>query len=349
MVISKIQKELKHRELDAVLVSSYENRRYSCGFTGSDGFALITLDNAYLYVDGRYKTQAGLETKGIEIIEYKSKSYEILQKHYLENLAIEDKKLSYFDYKRLKEALPNAQIHSGSDIFENLRIIKNADEIENIKKAAEIADLAFGHILDFIEVGMTEKEIALELEHFMLQNGAQGVSFSTIVACSERSALPHAQPTDTKVQRGDMLLMDFGCRYNGYCSDITRTVAVGSATEKQIRIYDIVLSAQKSALEKIKGGASTLEVDGAARELIKDAGFGDKFIHSLGHGVGLDIHELPTVSSLKEKILKPGFCITVEPGIYLEGEFGVRIEDLVVVTEDGYINLVSSPKELIVI
>ena len=349
MVVSKVQEELKQRGLDAILVSSYENRRYSCGFTGSDGFALIMQDEAYLYVDGRYTSQAHLETKGLKIIEYKSKSYELLQKHGLYNLAIEDKKLSFYDYKLLKEALPNTQIHSGSDIFEKLRIVKSADEIENIKKAAQITDLAFSHILDFIEIGMTEKEIALELEHFMRQNGADDIAFSTIAACSERSALPHAKPTDRKVKHGDIVLMDFGCRYNGYCSDMTRTVAVGGATEKQIQVYNIVLSAQKAALEKIRGGASSLEVDGAARDVIKDAGFGDKFVHSLGHGVGLDIHEMPAVSSLKERTLQPGCCITVEPGIYLEGEFGVRIEDLVVVTEDGYINLVSSPKEFFVI
>lgn len=349
MIISKIQEELKRREIDGVLVSTYENRRYTCGFTGSDGFLIITQDKAVLYVDGRYTTQAHLETKNLEIIEYKSKAYELLQKYHLGRLAIEDKKLSFSDYKLLKGALPDVQIDIGSDIFEKFRIIKNATEVENIRKAAEIADMAFSHILDFIEVGMTEKEVALELEYFMRQNGAEGTSFDTIVACSERSALPHAQPTDRKIQYGDMVLMDFGCKYNGYCSDMTRTVAVGAATQEQLKVYNVVLSAQNAALDKIKAGASSSEVDKAARSIIENAGYGDKFTHSLGHGVGLNVHELPTLSPLKDKILKVGNCVTVEPGVYLEGKFGIRIEDLVVVTEDCYINMVNSPKELMIL
>ena len=349
MIITKIQKELKNKELDGMLISSAENRRYVCGFTGSAGLLLITCDDAVLFVDGRYTTQARLETKNLRVEEYKSAPYKLLNEYCLHRLAIEDKSLPFAEYKKLKEEMSTAELACGSEIMERLRIVKTADEIECIRKAAEISDSAFSYILDFVEPGLTEQEIALELELFMRHNGAEGVAFDTIAASGEYSALPHARTTNRVVKHGDMLLLDFGCKYNGYCSDMTRTVAVGGASAENIKVYNAVLAAQTAAIEVVKSGVVCAAVDKTARDVITSLGYAGAFNHSLGHGVGMEVHELPLLSPKSDKKLAAGNCITVEPGIYLPGKFGVRIEDLVVVTEDGCVNLTNSTKEFLVI
>ena len=209
--------------------------------------------------------------------------------------------------------------------------------------------MAFEHILPFIKPGITEREIALELEFFMKKQGASALSFDTIVAVGERSALPHANLTDKKVEDGKVVLLDYGCVYEGYCSDMTRTVAVGYADDKTKNIYNIVLNAQLKAIENIKAGVSGVAVDKIARDIIADGGYGDNFNHALGHGLGLKVHEQPTLSPRSEDILKTGNVVSVEPGIYVEGFCGVRIEDIVIVREDGCENLTLSPKDLIIL
>lgn len=236
------------------------------------------------------------------------------------------------------------------DRINELRIVKSSKELDCLARAEQIGDMAFEHIVEFIKPGKTEMEVALELEYFMRSHGASGLSFDTIVASGPNSSLPHAVPTDRVLQEGDFVTMDFGCIYKGYCSDMTRTIFIGDKpSDKQKLIYDTVLKAQLAALEAIKPGEKCSDIDAIARNIIRDAGYGDYFGHGLGHGVGLFIHEEPRFSPKCDAILQPGIVITVEPGIYLPGEFGVRIEDMIQITEDGYRNLASSPKELICI
>ena len=234
-------------------------------------------------------------------------------------------------------------------MIEKLRMIKTDDEIRTIRRAAEIADEAFSHILTFIKPGVTELEVSNELEFFMRRLGASESSFDTIVASGKRSALPHGVATGKTIENGDMVTLDFGALYDGYVSDITRTVAVGEPTEELKKIYHIVLEAQMRACSALKPGMTGKEADAVARDYIKDHGYGEAFGHSTGHGIGLEVHEGPGLSFRSDTVLKPGMVVTVEPGIYVPGLGGVRIEDDVLITEDGCELLTSSPKELIIL
>lgn len=347
MRAEKIRDFLKENGADAFLISSFENRRYISGFTGSEGFLLISQREAVLFVDGRYTLQAAIEAKGFEIVHFKASPYTALADYRFNNVYIEDEKVTVSRYNKLQEAFGGAQLLNGTAVLENMRMIKTQEEIASIKKAAAIADKAFLHILKYIKPGISEKDIAIELDFFMRKNGAKATAFNTIAAAAERSALPHAQPTDNIVNPGDFVLMDFGCVVDDYCSDITRTVAVGGASGEMRRVYETVLKAQAEGLNSIKGGESCAGADSAARRIIEDAGFGENFSHSLGHGVGLNVHEKPVLSPSAAGLLQPGNVVTVEPGIYIEGKFGVRIEDLVVVTQQGCVNLTGSAKELL--
>ncbi len=242
-----------------------------------------------------------------------------------------------------------AVIVTADGIIEGCRIIKEEYELERIKKAASIADAAFEYILGEIRPGITEKEIAWLLEKKMRESGASGLSFETICAAGVHSSMPHAHPTDSAIENGDFVTMDFGCIYDGYCSDMTRTVAVGSVTDEQRKIYDIVLRAQKATCEMIRPGITGREADACARDIITEAGYGKFFGHGLGHGVGLEIHEAPTANPSGNEIFEKNMLITIEPGIYLPEKFGVRIEDLSIVSESAIINLVASKKELIIL
>ena len=266
-------------------------------------------------------------------------------------VGFENEDISYKQFKTFLDVLDDRiGLMPIGDKINELRIIKSKEEIEKITMAEHIGDMAFSYVKDLIKPGMTEVEVALLLENYMRSHGVSGLSFDTIAASGRNSSLPHAVPTDKKLEEGDFLTMDFGCIYKGYCSDMTRTVFIGKEpSDKQKQVYEIVLKAQLAALDMIKPGVSCYEVDKCARDIIRDAGYGDYFGHGLGHSVGLFIHEEPRFSPKCKDILESGMVITVEPGIYLPGEFGVRIEDLVVVTEDGYRNLAESPKELICI
>ena len=234
-------------------------------------------------------------------------------------------------------------------MLEEIRAVKDDTELSAIAMAEKIGDRAFSYILGEIKPGVSEKEIALKLELKMRELGASGLSFDTIVVSGERTSMPHGEPSDKLIENGDFVTMDFGCIFNGYCSDMTRTVAVGSVTDEQRDIYNVVLRAQKTTCDAIKAGMKGSEVDAVARKIISDAGYGECFGHGLGHGVGLEIHEAPTANTRSEEILKPKMLVTIEPGIYIPKKFGVRIEDLSIVTENGIINLTGSEKELIIL
>ena len=340
---------LKKKNLEAIIITSPENLYYFSGFTGGEGLLVFTPEKKYIIVDGRYTIQAKEQTKDFEVIEYKISPYKIIADMRFDKIGFEDKTISYNSFKMMSRAMPAVTTIGVSDELNEFRKVKNEEECKNIRRAEQIGDMAFEHILPFIKPGITEREIALELEYFMKKQGASALSFDTIIAVGERSALPHANLTDTKVEDGKIVLMDFGCVYNGYCSDMTRTVAVGYADDKTKNIYDTVLNAQLAALSAIKAGMYNKEVDKIARDIIADAGYGDKFNHSLGHGVGLEIHEQPNLSPRSEDILKKGNVVTVEPGIYVEGFCGIRIEDLVLVTEDGCENFTHSSKDFIIL
>lgn len=347
--ISKLRKSLQEMNLDGALIYKPENRRYMSDFTGTAGFVFVTINSAYFITDFRYVAQASTQCQGYDIIQHTSENtlYHILQAIGAKHIGFEEDFVTYQGYSELMEKLPDFELRPLEGTLEKLRIIKDDDEIANIEKAAAIADEAFSYICDFIKPNLTEREIALELENFMKKRGASGTSFESIVASGKRSALPHGVASEKNIQKGDFITMDFGCIYNGYCSDMTRTIVLGKAEPKQKEIYGIVLEAQLEALSFIKPGVAGLEVDKIARDIITQKGYGDYFGHGLGHGVGLEIHESPRLSPTGKEVLKPGMIVTDEPGIYLPDFGGVRIEDLILVTETGARVLSKSPKELI--
>jgi len=349
--IIKLRKLIREKEIDAVFAYSAANNRYLSGFTGSTGYTIVGSDNADFITDFRYMEQAHEQCKGYNIVIQKGNIFDEVNKIITDNkikrLGIEEDFMTVEMFEELKSKLPGIELLPAKGIFNKLRIVKDNSEIENIRKAAEIADKAFAHILGYIKPGIAELEVALELEYFMKKQGASGLSFETIVASGVRSSMPHGEASEKIIQNGEFLTLDFGCVYNGYCSDMTRTVFIGKAGEKHRKIYNIVLEAQTEALKGIKPGVTGKSVDKIARDIITREGYGEYFGHGLGHGVGLLVHEGPRLSIMGEDILEPGMIVTDEPGIYIPDFGGVRIEDLVLVTEEGAEILSHSPKELI--
>lgn len=337
--------------LEAFIAASPENRRYISGFTGTSAMCVILLDKAYLLTDFRYIEQATVQAPEFEVIDAGSDFFQLVKElaGQLKRIAFEEDYITYVDYLKLKDAVPEAELVPQAKLLTGLRAIKEPEELEKIRQAVKIADDAFTHILRFIELGLKEEEIALELEFYMRRMGASGGSFDFIVASGWRSSMPHGVASSKTIQKGELITMDFGAVYQGYCSDITRTVALGEADEKQREIYDIVLKAQEAAIAAVKPGLKGKEVDAVARKIIEDAGYGKYFGHGLGHAVGLAIHEGPRFSVREEQVIEPGMVMTVEPGIYLPEWGGVRIEDMVIVTENGCEVLTQAPKQFIII
>ncbi len=340
---------------DAALILSEVNRFYFSGFPASDGALLIRKNGALFFTDSRY-TEAAEQKLGAAFVRNSETLFETLQAIFAEEgvktVAVENDRLTLAEFDRLKKRLPDVSFDASARLagdIDALRAVKSAEEIGKITEAQRIAERAFDHILGFIRPGLTEKEIALELEYFMLRNGADGLSFETIAVSGKNTSLPHGVPSDKKVEPGDFITMDYGALKDGYHSDMTRTVALGHVSEEQKRVYDTVLRAQLASLEKMCAGVSCFDADKAARDVISDAGYGDYFGHGTGHGVGVEIHEFPRVSPLSKDMLKAGNVVTAEPGIYLPGRFGVRIEDMALITETGCVNLTRCPKELIVL
>ena len=321
----------------------------------SAGMLLIFKECAYLIIDFRYIEKARNTVKNCTVMEQENLTEQInslMKKHNAKSLAVESMDMTLSRMSFLEKKFPDIEFIKSDELSNNIydmRTIKSTEEIEKIHKAQKIAEKAFDEILGFIRPGVTEREIALKLDNCMLENGAEGLSFETIALAGANTSMPHGVPGNYKVKNGDFVLMDFGAVYDGYHSDMTRTVCVGQSSEKMGKIYDIVLKALLEALKKVKSGITGSELDGYARDIIDESGYGDFFGHSLGHGVGMEIHEFPTASSKSETILKENMVVTVEPGIYLPGDFGVRIEDFVVVTENSHQNLTNCPKKLIIL
>ncbi len=352
-VLEKVQTILQEKDLDAVLVSDGFNMRNISGFTGATGYLLITGNSRNLFTDSRYTVAAKMQAPEFTVTEISvGKGYiacinEVLKAEKVKKLGFEANEFRYSTFLTFKEKLEVKELVPLTDELARLRRVKTADEIDCLRKAEHIGDIAFKEILSHIKPGVTELEIAAKLEYIMKCNGAEKLSFETIVASGLNSAKPHAEPGEKKIEAGDFVTMDFGCMYHGYCSDMTRTVVVGKADRKQREIYDVVLKAQTAVLDALKPGMKGKEYDKIARDIIAEAGYGDCFGHGLGHSVGLEIHENPRFSVTEEDIIEAGNVITVEPGIYIPDFGGVRIEDMVVLTEDGCENFTHSRKELI--
>lgn len=351
--LESLRKELSKRELDAILVTSATNRRYLTGFTGSAGNVLVTQDRAFLISDFRYTEQAATEAPLYEIILHKGiireKIAELLIENTIATIGFEEEYVTYQEYCGYLDAFAGAKLVATNSIVESLRIIKDENELATIKKAIEIAEIAFTQLLPEIKPGVSERELAVNLEFYMRQLGAEGASFPIICASGARSALPHGSPTDKLIEHGDFVTIDFGASYDGYISDITRTVAIGEVNRQQREIYKIVLEAQLNALENVKPGMTGIEADLFTRDVITSYGYGENYGHGTGHGIGMDVHEAPSVSPRGQEVLKPGMLITIEPGIYLPGVGGVRIEDDVLVTANGLEVLTKLRKELVIL
>lgn len=343
---------MKKEVIDGYLVTSSANLRYLTNFTGTAGMAFITLDQAFFITDFRYTEQASEQVQGMTILQHQGdivgEIIKLMDKESVNVLGFEDAFMTYAEYSIFEEVI-DAELAPASGLIEKLREQKDEGEIAIIQKACAIADEGFEHVLKMIRPGMTEIEVANQLDFFMRSLGATGTSFDTIVASGARSALPHGVASEKMIEQGDLITLDFGCVYQGYVSDITRTFAIGDPGQQLKDIYQIVLAAQQKVLEVAQAGVTGTQLDAVARDLITEAGYGEAFGHSTGHGIGLEIHEGPNVSRSNEVRLMTGNVITDEPGIYLAGLGGVRIEDDLVILAEGNRVLTHSPKELIIL
>ena len=338
---------------ECALVLSDVSRSYLTSFSSSDGALLATKDNAFLFLDSRYLEMAKIAKESgkisarIEIrpFPYSAFLQEMIAEKKVSTILFEDRELTFYQVEELKKRFPGADFSLLGDRIEKMRMVKSKEEIAKLRASQRLAEEAFSYILSRISPGRFEREIAAELEFYLKKNGATAPSFDTICVSGQRSALPHGRP-EGRIENNAFLTLDFGAVLDGYASDMTRTVCVGKATEEMKLVYDTVLLAQREGISAVKAGVLGKDVDFAARDVIEKAGFGQYFGHATGHGIGLVVHEAPSFSPRSEEVIPTGAVLSVEPGIYLPGKFGVRIEDLVVVTEDGCENLNESPKNL---
>lgn len=354
--LKKLQSAMKAANTEAIVVSSELNQRYLSGLNYTDGFVVVLPETAFLLADFRYieDARAQVDASEFEILmpdrSMLPSVASILKDHGVKVALFEEATLSYAWLERFKKAFEGVEMQSGaSAMIDALRLYKDASEIEKMTRAQAITDAAFSHILNFITPDRTEVEVALELEFFMRAHGSEGTAFDTIAVSGSNSSRPHGTPRPVKLEKG-FFTMDFGARVDGYCSDMTRTVVIGKADEDMKHLYNTVLQAQTSAIDALRAGMKCFDADKIARDIIENAGYKGCFGHSLGHGVGLFIHETPRLSpaSAETELLLPGHVVTVEPGIYVEGKYGCRIEDMVTVLEDGQIyDFTQSPKQLI--
>ncbi|MEK4229911.1 M24 family metallopeptidase [Solibacillus sp. FSL H8-0538] len=348
--LAKLRQALLDNNVDALLITNEYNRRYMTGFTGTAGVAIVSQQDAVFITDFRYTEQAAAQIQDFRIVTHTGLiSAEVGKQVALmgvKTLGFEKDAMSYGLYELYKSAV-NVDFAPLSGLIEKIRLIKSEQEINIIKVACEIADNAFTHILSFIEPGKTELEVSNELEFFMRKQGATSSSFDIIVASGVRSALPHGVATNKVIEQGDFVTLDFGAYYNGYISDITRTIAIGQPSEKLVEMYNVVLESQLLALEKVGPGMTGIEADAVARNYLTSKGYGEAFGHSTGHGIGLEVHEGPGLSFRSDTVLEPNMVVTIEPGVYLPGIGGVRIEDDIVITETGNELLTHSTKQLL--
>ncbi len=351
--LENLRKKLEDKHIDGMLILKRENYIYLSGFTGSSAVLIITQNSAFLITDFRYTEQAAIEAPEFEIIQYDKSLMEtlneIIKGEGIKRLGFEESYMTYEKYLEYSSKLNGVELVKTNSVVENLRMIKDEEEINIIKKAVDIADKTFSHILGFIKPGVAELDLSAEMEHHMRRLGAKGVSFETIIASGKRSSLPHGVASEKKLEIGDTITFDFGAVYNNYCSDMTRTVFLGKPEEEITKIYNIVLDSQLKAIEGAKSGLKGMEIDKIARDHIASSGYGDCFGHGLGHGVGLEIHEEPRLSRNVETKMENGMVVTVEPGIYIKGLKGVRIEDIIVISDNTPIILTSATKDIIII
>ena len=350
----KIAAALPAVGLDGVLLTGEHNRFYASGFasTGADGVALVTQKGNFYFTDSRYieAVENVVENAAIGMVR-RGKGYvacinEAIELTGIKRVGFEDETMTVAGHRLYSETL-RAELLPASSFMQNLRARKDARELECLEQAQRIAEKALAQILTELRPGITEKEVAARLQYLMLHFGAEKMSFDPIVAGGPNGSMPHAVPTDRELRSGEFVTMDFGCVYRGYCSDMTRTVAIGQPTEEMKKVYDTVLSAQLAGLAAARAGATGAEIDGAARRVIEEAGYGEYFCHSFGHGVGVEIHESPSAAPGNDQSLPAGSVISAEPGIYLPGRFGVRIEDVVVLEEGGCRNITRACKQLL--
>ena len=349
--VRRIREQLSAHGADVFLCTNPVNRRYLTGFTGSAGTAWISADRQIIMTDFRYIEQVKAESPDWELVRIENLNETLktlIDENDIGKIAFEADNVTVQRLEQWKEKL-EVEFIPVSGWVEELRSIKTEQEIENIRQAAKIGDQAFAELLPKIRSGVSEIEIALELEFLMRRAGASGMSFSPIIASGPQSALPHARPSERILMYGDFVVFDFGCIVNGYCSDMTRTIVIGEPEAQHLLIYDLVLEAQLESLAADAPGRMGSEIDAIARDINTDAGYGEYFGHGLGHSLGLEIHESPRLSKADHTVLQPGMVVTVEPGVYLPGFGGVRIEDLVVVREDGHEVLTSTFKELYIV
>lgn len=354
-MVEQLKSFLKKGE--AALIMSEENISYFTSFHSSNGYLIVTNEKSYFLTDSRYIEAAQNKIKTVDEINLlksmKDDLYNLIDKLGVKKIHIESDRTTVKRLYDLKNSTLMRQriISNGKldQVIDEIRIKKHECEINKIIKAQRIAEKAFDYILSFISTEKTEKEVALELDYFMLKNGADALSFETIAVSGKNSSMPHGVPSDKKIENGDFITMDFGAVVDFYHSDMTRTVAVGEVSSKQIEVYETVLDAQLKAIDAIKSGAICKDVDKIARDIIASKGYGSYFGHGLGHGVGVEIHEAPSFNPTSDYVLQAGNIVTVEPGIYLPGEFGVRIEDMGAVTETGFDNFTLSDKKLIIL
>lgn len=350
--ISSLRALLRTLPADALYLTHYAHVRWACGFTGSYGVLIVRADAAHFVTDGRYRTQAGEEVGNASV--HAMRPVQRGAPEYIEaegllkgvhRVAYASDRLAVSSLETLQERFPGVEWAGTPGLLNELMARKSPDELERIRAAQALTGDVFESLKEWIGPGRTEKEIAAEIVAGHLRRGADRMSFDPIVASGFHSALPHAQPTDRLVQSGDVLLLDFGCFLDGYASDMTRTVAVGSPDPLVPEIYDLVLSAQECALQHARAGMQAKEIDALARDVIRERGYDEAFSHSLGHGVGLEIHEWPRISRLADDVLPDGCVVSIEPGVYLPGRFGIRIEDVVCLREDRVANLTCVSRE----
>ena len=350
--VKKLRDLIDELNTEAILLKGKNNKRYVGALTGSGVYVLITKDSKYQILDGRYIDEADKKTTGFikKIVpqgSYIPSILELLEELNIKNLAIESQAMTIQDYIQLKEAGLDLTLLTNE--LGKARAIKSDDEIALIKKACEITDEVFSEVISVIEEGMTELEVAALLQYHALKKGASGMSFETIVVSGDRGAMPHGRPTTKKLKRNEAITIDFGVVYEGYQSDMTRTISIGEPPEIIKKVYDVVLEAQTSAIAAIKEGAKASEVDSVARQIIEEHGFGEYFNHGLGHGIGLGDGEVPTLNQRSKDILTEGMVMSCEPGIYIPDVGGVRIEDDVVIIDGKGVSLNKTTKEFIIL
>lgn len=349
--LSKVRGRLEEYQIDALLITALPSLRYLTGFRGTSGVALVKAEEAIFITDFRYQDQVKEEVVGLQVKVAEDdpllglRDFSLVRKG--DKIGFEAEALTVDQLQGLKDLYPEVDFIPIKGLVETLRIVKEPEEVKAIRRAAELAGVVFAEVLDYIKPGVMEREVAAEVEYRLKRRGSETIPFDTIVASGERGAMPHATAGERRICPGDLVVLDLGAVCDGYASDMTRTVVVGPPSRKQWKVYHLVVQAQRVAMDYARAGIGCAELDARARDLIAEAGYGPNFGHSLGHGVGLEVHEAPRISSKSKLTLQAGMVVTIEPGVYIPGWGGIRVEDVVHITENGCEIITSVSRELI--